>query len=214
MQKNYIVVEGPIGVGKTSLANRLANTFSANLLTEEAVENPFLQRFYQKQSGAALATQLCFLLQRSRQLEKLSQSDLFAPRHVADYLLDKDRLFAELTLDAAELDLYDQIYQQLSFNVPVPDLVIYLQAPVDILSERIAKRGIVYEQTIEASYLQRLVDAYTRFFHQYQASALLIVNAEFFDPVSNDEDYQQLLERIEAIHSGRHFFNPLPFAMG
>lgn len=212
-QPHYIVVEGPIGVGKTSLARRLAQTFGTELLLEGAEENPFLERFYKDPRGAALPTQLFFLFQRIRQLQSLRQTDLFRPVRVADFLMDKDRLFAQLTLDDDELRLYEQAYEQLAVNLPSPDLVIYLQAPVPVLLDRIANRGRSFEFHIDSAYLQRLCDAYTRFFYSYSASPLLIVNASNIDFVNNEMDYNALLEQIERTQSGRHYFNPLPFDM-
>ena len=206
--QGYIVVEGPIGVGKTSLAQRLANTFNCQLLLEAAADNPFLERFYHNPRQAALSTQLYFLLQRSQQLTELRQADMFQPLRIADFLIEKDRLFAELNLDKDELQLYDQVYSHLSLDVPPPELVIYLQAPVPVLLQRIAKRGIDYEQHIDGDYLQRLADGYARFFYDYTESALLIVNAAEINFVDNDTDYQQLLSTIRQARSGRHYFNP------
>ncbi|MFL6549637.1 MAG: deoxynucleoside kinase [Povalibacter sp.] len=205
----YIVVEGPIGVGKTSLARRLAKSFGSELILEQAEENPFLERFYRNPRSAALQTQLFFLFQRTRQLEDIRQHDLFDRVRVADYLLDKDRLFARLTLDDEEYALYDQIYARLAIDTPVPDLVIYLQAPIDVLMERVARRGIRYEQHIDRDYLERLQDAYARFFHAYDKSPLLIVNAAQADFVGNDRDYEQLYEQIRRTRRGRHYYNPL-----
>ena len=209
----YIVVEGPIGVGKTSLAGRLADSLEASLLLEEAQDNPFLERFYQNPRQAALPTQLYFLFQRARQIKALRQRDLFRPARVSDFLMEKDRLFAELTLDDDELRLYQQVYGQLTLDAPAPDLVIYLQAPVEVLLARIHKRGLSHERLIETAYLQRLVDAYTDFFYHYAAAPLLIVNAAEIDPVNNEQDYQQLLERARVVQRGRHYFNPLPIAL-
>jgi len=166
-QSRYLVVEGPIGVGKTSLAMRLAKTFGGELMLERAEENPFLERFYRDPKGAALPTQLSFLFQRARQLQQLRQGDIFQPMRVADFLLDKDPLFARLNLDDEELKLYEQVYQHLTLDAPRPDLVLYLQAPVDVLSQRIARRGIGYERYIQNDYLTRVVDAYARFFYHY-----------------------------------------------
>jgi len=205
----YIVVEGPIGVGKTSLARRLAKSFGSELILEQAEENPFLERFYRNPKSAALQTQLFFLFQRTRQLEDIRQHDLFDRVRVADYLLDKDRLFARLTLDDEEYSLYDQIYARLAIDTPVPDLVIYLQAPIDVLMERISRRGIRYEQDIDRAYLERLQEAYARFFHAYDRSPLLIVNAAQADFVGNDRDYEQLFEQIRRTRRGRHYYNPL-----
>jgi deoxyadenosine/deoxycytidine kinase len=208
IKQQYIVVEGPIGAGKTSLAKRFAETFESDLLLEGAAENPFLKDFYEDPGYSALPTQLFFLFQRAQQMRQLRQTDLFSPVRIADFMFEKDRLFAQLTLNADELDLYDKVYQNLSLEIPVPDLVIYLQAPVEVLLERIAKRGISYEQAMSPAYLRRLAEAYTRFFHNYKDSALLIVNARHIDWVHNDEDYEMLVKEITGISHGRHFFNP------
>ena len=208
-----IVIEGPIGVGKTSLARRLARSFGSELILEQAEENPFLERFYRNPRAAALQTQLFFLFQRTRQLEDIRQHDLFDTVRVADYLIEKDRLFAHLTLDDEEYALYEQIYTRLAVDAPVPDLVIYLQAPVDILLARIQRRGIRYEQHMDRAYLEKLQEAYARFFHEYAASPLLIVNAAQADFVSNEQDYAQLLEQVTRIRRGRHFYNPLKSAV-
>lgn len=207
--KPFIAVEGPIGVGKTTLAKKLAQTFQAELLLEAAAENPFLEKFYQDPKSGALPAQLYFLFQRTRQLQELRQGDMFAPNHVADFLMDKDRLFARVTLDSDELSLYEQVYDNLTIDAPVPDLVIYLQAPADILLRRIRKRGISMENTVTDEYLNKLSSAYTDFFHYYNASPLLIVNASEIDLVNNEKDYGQLLERIETTTNGRHYFNPI-----
>ncbi|TNF37294.1 MAG: deoxynucleoside kinase [Gammaproteobacteria bacterium] len=209
-EPRYIVVEGPIGVGKTTLARRLAETFGSELLLEGATENPFMAKFYENPRTAALPTQLFFLLQRARQMQDLRQGDMFSPVRVADFLMEKDRLFAELTLDDDELQLYEQVYAQLTFAVPRPDLVIYLQAPVEVLLDRIQSRGISHERLIEAAYLQRLSNAYVEFFYHYNEAPLLIVNAKDIDFANNDNDYQQLLHRVKSIRSGRHFYNPAP----
>lgn len=206
----YLVVEGPIGVGKTSLARRLAASFGSKLLLEGAEDNPFLERFYENPRDAAFPTQMHFLMQRAEQLRGLRQADLFEPTRIADFLFQKDRLFAQLTLNADEFDLYRRVYDHLAPDVHPPDLVIYLQAPVSVLMERIRKRGIAHEQQIDAEYLQRLSDAYVKFFHHYEQAPLLIVNAAEIDLVSSDADYGQLLERLQTVSSGRHFFNPAP----
>ncbi len=212
-ESRYIAIEGPIGVGKTSLAKRLASSLDAELLLEEAAANPFLERFYQDQRSAALPTQLFFLFQRVRQVEVLRQADIFSDTRIADFMLEKDRLFAGINLDRDELSLYDQVYSSLNVDVPTPDLVVYLQAPVDTLLFRIARRGIDYEQRIGRRYLEKLAESYARFFHDYDASPLLIVNAAAIDPVSNEMHYQMLLDEICRIRSGRHFFNPVLSAL-
>jgi deoxyadenosine/deoxycytidine kinase len=207
----YIVVEGPIGVGKTTLARRLADSFAAELLLEEPQDNPFLSRFYENPRAHALSTQLYFLLQRARQVHGLRQADMFSRVRVADYLMDKDRLFAELTLEPDELTLYQQVYAHVAGESLQPDLVIYLQAPVEVLQDRIANRGIGYEQAIDGRYLQRLVSAYTRFFYHYEASPLVIVNAASIDFANSDDDYQLLFDKLRHLGKGRHYLNPLSF---
>lgn len=207
-KRNYIVVEGPIGVGKTSLAVRLAESFDGEVLLEHPEENPFLERFYKNGRSAALPAQLFFLFHRARQLEELRQSDLFSPVRVADFHFAKDRLFAELNLDTEELNLYDQISRKLEVEAPVPDLVIYLQASVDALMRRIVRRGRPYERAIDRHYLETVAEAYARYFHSYDQGPLLIVNASSIDPVHNDADYEQLWQQIRRTTGGRHFFNP------
>lgn len=204
----YIAVEGPIGVGKTSLARKLADSLGGHLVLEEVWENPFLERFYQDGSSAALPAQMFFLFARARQLESLRQADLFSQVRVSDYLFAKDRIFAELNLAPEELSLYNQVEATLKLEVPVPDLVIYLQSSVDSLLERIARRGIPVERAIDRRYLERLAEAYARFFHAYDDGPLLIVNASQIDPIHNRADYEQLFRRIEGTTGGRHFFNP------
>ncbi len=206
----FIVVEGPIGVGKTTLAKKLAHSFDSELLLEGAAENPFMTRFYENPKAAALSTQLFFLLQRARQMQEMRQADMFSPVRIADFLMEKDRLFAELTLDDDELRLYEQVYEQLTIDVPEPDLVVYLQAPVEVLLGRIENRGIQHERLIEAAYLQRLSDSYVNFFYHYSDAPLLIVNAADIDFANNENDYQQLLQRLKSINSGRHYYNPQP----
>lgn len=207
--QRYIVIEGPIGVGKSSLARRLAETLDAELVLEQDAQNPFLERFYKNPKSGALPAQLFFLFQRAQQLGTLKQQDLFAPRRVADYLFEKDRLFAGLTLDQAEMALYDQVASRLAVDPPKPDLVVYLQAPVETLLQRIAKRGIAYETGIDAAYLTRLNDAYARFFHEYDRAPLLIVNAASIDPVQNLADFEELVGAIRRMKKGRMYYNPL-----
>ena len=204
----FIVVEGPIGVGKTSLAKRLAKSFSADLVLEGSVENPFLEQFYRSGRKTALPAQLFFLFHRARQLELLRQSDMFSPVRIADFHVLKDRLFAELNLSVDELDLYNQIYAKLDVDAPVPDLVIYLQASVEALVSRIQRRGVEFEKMIDRAYLEKVADTYARYFYDYDESPLLIVNASSIDPVRNDADYDALFEQVQRISGGRHFFNP------
>jgi len=204
----FVVVEGPIGVGKTSLARRLADTLGGQLVAEQADQNPFLERFYRNPRAAAFQTQLFFLFQRARQLEEVRQQDLFGAVRIADYLLEKDRLFARVNLDDAEYALYERVYERVVVDAPKPDLVVYLQAPVDVLVDRIAKRGIRYEQHIERGYLDKLTQAYSRFFHSYNDAPLLIVNSAAIDPVNNEADFQLLFAEIGKTRGGRHFFNP------
>jgi deoxyadenosine/deoxycytidine kinase len=210
----YIAVEGPIGAGKTSLAKRLASSLSADLVLEEVAENPFLERFYRDGQSAALPAQMFFLFARARQIEAMRQSDMFATVRVSDYLFAKDMLFAEINLTVDELALYKQVVDSLKVEAPVPDLVIYLQASVDSLLDRIARRGIAFERAINRRYLEKLTDSYARFFHAYNEGPLLIVNASDIDPVNNDADYQQLFQQIESTTGGRHFYNPIAAALG
>ncbi len=211
-ESRYIAIEGPIGVGKTGLARRLAEALDSELVLEEAGANPFLERFYHDPRTAALPTQLFFLFQRVAQLERLRQADMFSDLRVSDFLIDKDRLFAQTTLDRHELSLYERVYETLDFDPPTPDLVVYLQAPVDTLLFRIARRGIAYEKEIGRRYLERLAEAYSRFFHDYADSPLLIVNAENIDPINNDSHFRMLLDEIQSPRSGRRFFNPVTSA--
>ena len=209
----YIAVEGPIGAGKTSLAQRLAESLSADLVLEDVLENPFLERFYRDGESAALPAQMFFLFARARQMEDLRQTDMFATVKVSDYLFAKDNLFAELNLSADELQLYQQVVSSLKIEPPVPDLVIYLQASVDSLLHRIARRGIGFERAINRRYLEKLTDSYARFFHAYNDGPLLIVNASDIDPINNEADYQQLFQQIENTTGGRHFYNPIAAAL-
>ncbi len=206
----FIAVEGPIGVGKTTLARHLAKTLEYNLLEEQASDNPFLERFYANPKAAALPTQLFFLFQRAQQLQDLRQQDMFDGPRVADFLMDKDQLFAQVTLDDDELNIYEQVYQQLQIDAPEPDLVIYLQAPTSVLEERIRQRGVAAERHIESGYLSTLNDAYMHFFHYYDRAPCLIVNATELDLAHNPDHYQQLVEYMLTVKSGRHYYNPTP----
>ncbi|HET9669563.1 MAG TPA: deoxynucleoside kinase [Casimicrobiaceae bacterium] len=203
----YVVIEGPIGAGKTSLARELAVRLSADELLEQPADNPFLARFYDDMPRFALPTQLTFLFQRVDQLRGLAQLDLFRRPTVADFLLDKDPLFARINLSDEEYRLYDKVYMHLKPQTPTPDLVIYLQAPVDTLVERVHRRGVAFEQSIPAEYLARLADAYTRYFYQYSEAPLLIVNSERLNFVDQREHVDLLLERVGHMRGQREFFN-------
>jgi deoxyadenosine/deoxycytidine kinase len=203
----YLVVEGPIGAGKTSLARRLGSRLGADLVLEQPDENPFLARFYDDMPRFALPTQLFFLFQRSRMLEHLAQPDLFARPAVGDFLLDKDPLFARLTLSADELALYQKIYDALRPRSPTPDLVVYLQAPSRTLIERVRKRATGYERGIGEDYLAELAESYARFFHHYDGAPLLIVNSEHLNFVERDADFELLVSRVQGMKSRREFFN-------
>lgn len=204
----YIVIEGPIGSGKTTLARLLSEKFSAELLSEKAEANPFLTRFYQDAQRYALPTQLFFLFQRSRQIDDMTQRDMFAKPTVADFFLEKDPLFARLNLDDEEYSLYHQIYSHLQLKAPKPDLVVYLQTPVDELLDRIQERNISYEQDIPREYIERLAEAYSEFFHTYDASPLLIVNNEKLNVIKDESALDLLIERVSQIKSSREYFNP------
>jgi deoxyadenosine/deoxycytidine kinase len=203
----YIVVEGPIGAGKTSLARVLANHISGDELFERPEENPFLERFYGDMTRFALATQLTFLFQRADQLSGVGQFDMFRRATVGDFLLDKDPLFARLNLSDAEYRLYEKVYSHLKPQTPTPDLVIYLQAPVETLIERVHRRGIDFERKISASYLARIADAYSRYFYGYEAAPLLIVNSERLNFVENQDHTKLLFSRIGSMRGRREFFN-------
>jgi deoxyguanosine kinase len=203
----HIVIEGPIGVGKTSLAQRMSERMRAHTILEAPEANPFLERFYRDSARFAFPTQLHFLFQRIEQLRALTERDRFDATFIADFLLEKDELFASLTLADDELALYRRIFANLTVQAPVPDLVIYLEAPPTALLARIAERGRPMEVSISEEYLQQLCDAYTRFFYQYEAAPLLTVNTEHLDPAHRDGDFELLLERVRQMRGRREFFN-------
>ena len=203
----YVVVEGPIGVGKTTLASKIAARFEAQTLLEQPADNPFLERFYRDSSRYALPAQMTFLFQRVSQLQAMAQTHLFDAQVVSDFLLDKDPLFARLTLADDEMALYQQLYDHLHPQAPTPDLVIYLQASPETLIERVRKRGVSIENGISEPYLNRLCESYSRFFHEYEQAPLLIVNTEHLNPIGRDEDFELLLTHIKNMRGKREFFS-------
>jgi len=206
----YIAVEGPIGVGKTTLANKLAETFNYDILLEQPSENPFLESFYKNPGQSALAAQLFFLFQRMQQIQDLKQRSLFEPVRVADFVIEKDRLFAEVNLSKEEMQLYDKVYDHLTIDAPTPDLVIYLQAPVDVLLDRINRRGNPNEKYLTADYLEKLNEAYSKFFLYYESAPLLIVNAAGINLHDSESDYEMLVDNIMSNPKGKNFLNPQP----
>ncbi len=207
MKYRYIVVEGPIGSGKSTLSRLLADRYGANLMLEDASANPFLPQFYRDMKRYALATQMFFLFQRVNQLAAIKQPDLFEKKTIADYMLAKDALFAKLTLDDNEFALYSQLYNHLKPQAPTPDLVIYLQATVNTLMTRIQRRALPMERGISEEYLMRLSETYTRFFYDYSESPILIVNSDRFNFVDNPEHLQMLCTRIESLRGMREYMN-------
>ena len=208
---SFIAIEGSIGVGKTTLAKKLAASFNYSILLEEAEENPFLEKFYQRRKQVALATQLFFLFQRAQKIQDMRQTDIFEPARVTDFLIEKDPLFARINLDRDEYQLYDKVYKQLTIDAPKPDLVIYLQASTDVLLSRIENRGLAIERSIDRGYLERLNEVYSEFFLYYDDAPLLIVNASEIDLANNTGDYKDLVNYLLDIRSGRHYFNPTFF---
>jgi len=203
----FVVVEGPIGAGKTTLARRLAASLAAEPLLEQPAENPFLSRFYEDMARFALPTQLFFLFQRARQLEPLMQLDMFSRPTVSDFLLDKDPLFARITLSGDELALYERIFEALRPRSPVPDLVVYLQARPEVLLERVRKRASAYERGISDEYLAVLAESYARYFHHYNAAPVLTVNSENLNFVDREADFALLLSRMRGMKTRREYFN-------
>ncbi|MEY2972310.1 MAG: deoxynucleoside kinase [Gammaproteobacteria bacterium] len=206
----YIAVEGPIGVGKTTLAHKLAETFNYDVFLEQPSENPFLESFYKNPTQSALSAQLFFLFQRMQQIQDLKQRSLFEPVRVADFVIEKDRLFAEVNLSKEEMQLYDKVYEHLTIDAPTPDLVIYLQAPVDVLLDRINRRGNKNEKYLTADYLDKLNEAYSKFFLYYESAPLLIVNAAGINLHDSERDYEILVDNIMSSPKGKNFLNPQP----
>jgi deoxyguanosine kinase len=209
LKQRYIVVEGPIGVGKTTLTRALSKRFGARSVFEIVEENPFLASFYQDRNKYAFQTQLFFLLSRFKQQQDLFQQDLFSQVTVSDYLFAKDRIFASITLDPNELALYERIYEMLGPRVMKPDLVIYLQARLDVLLTRIKKRGREFERRFDSDYLAELARTYNDFFHRYDDTPLLVINTSDLDFVDSEKDFDELIRAIGSIRAGTHYYQPL-----
>jgi len=209
LKHRYIVVEGPIGVGKTALTRALAKRFGARSVFEIVEENPFLASFYQDRNKYAFQTQLFFLLSRFKQQQDLFQQDLFSQVTVSDYLFAKDRIFASITLDPNELGLYERVYDHLGPRVMRPDLVIYLQARLDVLLARIRKRGREFERKFDADYLAELSRTYNDFFHRYDDTPLLVINTSDIDFVESEKDFEELIRAMGSIRAGTHYYQPL-----
>ncbi len=205
----YIVVEGPIGVGKTSLTRALAERFSGRTVFEQVEENPFLASFYQDRNKYAFQTQLFFLLSRFKQQQELFQQELFSRVTVSDYLFAKDRIFASITLDPNELALYERVYEHLGPRVMRPDLVIYLQARLEVLLARIRKRGREFERKLDPEYLGELARTYNDFFHRYDETPLLVINTSDIDFVESERDFEELIRAVGSIKAGTHYYQPL-----
>jgi deoxyadenosine/deoxycytidine kinase len=205
----YVVIEGPIGVGKTSLAKLLAKEFDARCILEKPEENPFLPHFYQERKKYAFQTQIFFLLNRFQQQKEIAQLDLFNQVTLCDYIFAKDRIFASINLDDHELALYEQIFGLLNVQIPTPDLVIFLQARPEVLIHRIKSRNVTYEKEIDLEYLKTLTDAYNYFFFHYEESPLLVVNTSEIDFVNRKEDFSQLVREIKQMKRGTAYFIPL-----
>ncbi|HEY3489444.1 MAG TPA: deoxynucleoside kinase [Candidatus Deferrimicrobiaceae bacterium] len=206
----YIAIEGPIGVGKSSLAKSLAAAFNARLVREKTESNPFLDRFYEDPRTFAFQTQLFFLISRYRQQQvELAQGDLFEQSVVSDYILAKDKIFALINLEEDEISLYDSIYKLLSPNVPKPDLVIYLNARPEVLLNRVRKRGIGYERNISLDYLKTLSDAYNEYFFHYNETPLLVVNTSEIDFVGKPRDLDHLVREVKSMKRGTQHYIPL-----
>ena len=207
LESRFVVVEGPVGSGKTSLAKRISEHVNGKLILEEPERNPFLENFYKDPRSNALPTELCFLFQRSKLLENINQEELFSNTNVTDFLFDKDQIFIEMNLTQEEIELFNKVKDSLSVKPPEPDLVIYLQAPVDVLMTRINMRSPSIDTLIDKAYLEKLADAYANFFYYYESSPLLVVNAESIDPIHNDDHFQMLFTELVSVKYGKHFFN-------
>lgn len=205
----YLAIEGPIGVGKSSLATRLAERLGGRLVLERVDENPFLADFYRDRGRFAFQAQLFFLLSRYRQQQEVAQHELFDRVTVADYHFSKDRIFASLNLDEAEFAMYQEVYNLLKGRITQPDLVVFLQASTEVLLDRIERRGVAYERNFDRHYLEKLVGAYNYFFFHYQATPLLVVNTNEVDFVEGKEDFERLVKKIETHEKGTAYFVPL-----
>ena len=205
-----VILSSPSGVGKTTLANKLASNLNYDILLEMPIENPFLENSYRNPNQSALAAQLFFLFQRVQQLEELKQKSIFEPVRIADFILEKDRLFAEANLNNEEMRLYDKVYEHITIDAPIPDLVIYLQAPVEVLMARIERRGLKFERYLTQEYLTKINDAYSRFFLDYDKSPVLIINAAEIDFESSEDDLEMLITKIMSNPKGKTFINLQP----
>ncbi|MBI5577142.1 MAG: deoxynucleoside kinase [Deltaproteobacteria bacterium] len=205
----YIAIEGPIGVGKTSLAKILANKFGWRLVKEEVGHNPFLERFYENPRKYAFQTQVFFLLSRYRQQREMAQGNLFEKGVISDYVLAKDKIFALINLEDDEIALYESIYKLLVPNVPKPDLVIYLQARPEVLLNRVRKRGVEYERNISLDYLRTLGDAYNEYFFHYNETPLLVVGTSEIDFVESPRDLEHLVREVKSVKRGTQHYIPL-----
>ena len=203
----YIAIEGPVGSGKTSLAKKLADHLEGKLILEQPETNPFLENFYKDPRSNALPTELSFLFQRSKLLEDINQEDLFSNISITDFIFDKDNIFTEINLTHEEIDLYKKVKDSLKVSHPSPDLVVYLQAPVEVLLSRIRMRSPSVDLLIDSSYLEKIADSYAKFFYYYEGSPLLVVNAENIDPIHNDDHFDMLFSELKNVKFVKHFFN-------